>query len=214
MFDLLPSLSYSMSIVVMLVGGILLLRIAGKKSISQLTVTEAVIIIALGTLLILPISPKTVWGAIYGGFILAGGLIVISYLQIWFPFLRKWFTGTPSIIIRNGTIDLKVLKKNKMTTDELEMRLRQLQVSAISEVKIGVLEPSGILSIIQEEPKKAAQKEDIQLILDEIHSIKTAIHTLMNKDTLTSGQAINVEQSSKDPLFEDALQENSPVKYH
>lgn len=65
--------------------------------------------------------------------------------------------------------------------------------------------------IVKGEPKKTAQKEDIQLISDEIHRLKQAIHSLMNKDTLFTSQAISVQQPSSDPLFEDKLPRHSFV---
>ena len=42
-------------------SGILLLRISGRKSISQMTVAQTVVMISIGSLMIQPIVDKSLW---------------------------------------------------------------------------------------------------------------------------------------------------------
>lgn len=133
---------------------------------------------------------------------MVAGLIVVSYLQIWFPALRKWLTGVPTILISNGQPDLKQLKRSRMTIDQLEMRLRMQQIGNTSDVETAILEPSGMLSVVLKDTKKNAQKEDIQFILNELSLLKEAIRMQSNKDPfLTNGSEPKL-QPTMDYLFE------------
>lgn len=47
--------------ILIIVVGILLIRFSGRRSISQMTISQTVIMISIGTLLIQPIANKSVW---------------------------------------------------------------------------------------------------------------------------------------------------------
>lgn len=204
MFNFLPHLPFTLKFALILISGVVLLRITGKRSIAQLTVPEAVFMIAIGTVLVQPIAQKSEWSAVYGGGLLAVGMIVISYLQIWLPWLRKWIYGVPSVLVENGQMNVNQLKRCQMTTDELEMRLRQLDVGNVSDVKKGVLEPSGNLSVVLSENKKTAEKADIERVLSELQQLKSQ---------LSNGAVINTNPAAitayhQDTLFQEALNED------
>ena len=56
--------------VLIIVAGIILLHISGRKSISQMTVGQTVLMIAVGTLLIQPVASKNLWQTLLLSFIL------------------------------------------------------------------------------------------------------------------------------------------------
>ena len=161
-----PSLPYPLKILLLLLAGIFLLRTAGKKSLSQMTVAEAVMRIAVGTIVIGPLTLKTEWEAIYGGALLVIGIVFLMKMQIWFPKLRELFLGVPSVLIKDGKLRLDELKKARLTTDEIEMALRQQHIGSIEDVELAILEPNGLLSTTLKPGKDPATKEDIQKILD------------------------------------------------
>ncbi|HEX6923555.1 MAG TPA: YetF domain-containing protein, partial [Bacillales bacterium] len=156
-----------------------------------------------------PVAEKSEWMAVYGGILLAAGMILVSYLQIWMPWLRKWLFGVPSVIIRNGQIDVEELKRSRMTQDQLEMRLRQLQVGNILDVKSAVLEPSGQMSIVLSENKKTAEKGDIQKVMDELQQLKMQ---MAGSNGVMPGASVstsaNITAYSSDTLFQEAEQED------
>ncbi|MBR3118639.1 MAG: DUF421 domain-containing protein, partial [Oceanobacillus sp.] len=53
--------------IIIIVGGTFLLRIAGRKSISQMTLTQTVIMIGIGSLLIQPIAGEDIWSTLLVG---------------------------------------------------------------------------------------------------------------------------------------------------
>lgn len=116
----LPVLPYPLKVLLILASGIVLLHLAGKRSISQMTVPEVIFMIAIGTILIQPLGFKSEWGAVYGGVLLTIGLVLLAKIQIWFPIVRKFIFGLPSVVIKDGRIIMKELKKARMTTDDIE----------------------------------------------------------------------------------------------
>jgi uncharacterized membrane protein YcaP (DUF421 family) len=156
--------------VLVFVAGALLLRIAGRKSIAQLTVYEQVIMIGLGSLLVQPLVGKGLWDTLYAGSVLVLSMIVWEFLQVKFDFLETLFTGKAVVVIENGAIRYDNMKKLRMSVDQLEKRLRQHGISNIGDIQIATIEVSGQLGVELKPGKQPATKEDIQKVLDAIEA--------------------------------------------
>jgi uncharacterized membrane protein YcaP (DUF421 family) len=124
-------------------AGIILLRIAGRKSISQMTVATTVIMISIGTTIVQPIANHHLWKAVGSAAIFIVCLLFVEYLQVRFDWVERFMNGRSKIIIENGTVNAKNLRAIRMTADQLEMRLRQYGISNVSDVKFATLEPNG-----------------------------------------------------------------------
>ncbi|MGM0844761.1 MAG: DUF421 domain-containing protein [Bacillota bacterium] len=162
--------------VVIVIGGTLLLRVAGRKSISQMTLAQVVIMIGLGSLLVQPIVGKGVWATLLVGLTLVLTLVVMEFVQIKNDSLEKFVTGRSKVVIHNGVLQEKALKKMRLTVDQLEMKLRQSQVSKISDVHYATLEPNGQLGIILKQDKQPAAKEDIILLRQEVELLTQIVN--------------------------------------
>ncbi|MEF3312135.1 DUF421 domain-containing protein [Paenibacillus sp. GYB004] len=127
----------------LVIAGMLLLRIAGRKSISQMSVATTVIMISIGTTIVQPIANHELWKAIGSAAIFIVSLLIIEYLQLKFDWLENLISGRSKIIIENGQIISKHLRSLRITVDQLEMRLRQNGISNLSDVKFATLEPNG-----------------------------------------------------------------------
>ncbi|MFT9497770.1 DUF421 domain-containing protein [Anaerosolibacter sp.] len=126
-------------------AGMLLLRIAGRKSISQMTIAQSIIMISIGSLIVQPIAGKSVWRTLAVAVIFISFLILMEYLQVKFDSVEKFITGRSKVVIDNGQVVPENLKKLRLTVDQLEIRLRQLGIKKISDVKTATLEPNGQL---------------------------------------------------------------------
>lgn len=154
------------------IGCVLLLRLFGNRSISQMTVPELALTLLLGPLLILPTHPNTTGEALFGGLIVVLVMLLAGTIQTRFPRIGKWVQGVPLVLIDNGIADQTNIKKARLNMASLEMRLRQLKVENIADVKTAVLETNGELSVLLQEKKKNATKEDIEQILTLLQSQK------------------------------------------
>lgn len=127
----------------MFLSGVLLLRVAGRKSISQMTLAQTVVMISIGTIIIRPIVETSVWKTLIASVVFIGSLILLEYLQLKFYLIEKFITGKSKIVIQNGKIEKTNLRKLRFTVDQLEMRLRTNGITKISDVKMVTLEPNG-----------------------------------------------------------------------
>jgi uncharacterized membrane protein YcaP (DUF421 family) len=157
--------------ILIVLAGTLLLRIAGRKSISQMTLAQTVIMIGIGSLLIQPLAGKNIWTTIIVGAILVVTLVVMELLQVKFDKVEKFITGRAKVLINNGNLDEKGLKKVRLTVDQLEMKLRQNNVSSLQDVKWATLEPNGQIGFELKEEAKPALNKDIRLLQQQMNQI-------------------------------------------
>ena len=145
-----------------------LLRIMGKRELGQLSPFDFVIAIMIAELATIPMENLSVplLNGIIPIFVLAILEIFISCLALKSPFFRKIIDGTPSIIIKNGQIQVKELKKSRFNLDDLLSYLREKAVFDLKTVEYAILERSGKLSIILKSQKRALTPEDVGVSTD------------------------------------------------
>ena len=61
---------------------------------------------------------------------------------------RSLICGRPSVLIKNGVIDQREMKKNRFTFDELAEELRKKDITDMSTVKYAILETDGTVSTL------------------------------------------------------------------
>ncbi|MCT2536975.1 DUF421 domain-containing protein [Aquibacillus koreensis] len=126
-------------------AGIFLLRIAGRKSISQMTLAQTVIMISIGSIIIQPIVETSVPRTIMAASIFIFSLLIIEWLQVKFNFIEKLVTGKSKIVIQDGNVQYDQLRKSRLTVDQLEMFIRKNGITRLSDVKTATFEPNGQL---------------------------------------------------------------------
>lgn len=191
--------------ILIIIFGILLIRFSGRRSISQMTISQTVIMISIGTLLIQPVSEKNIWVTFLIASILIATLLIIEAIQMKWDFLETIFTGRAKVVIENGVINEKNLKKLRLSVDKLEMRLRQNGISSIEDLQWATIEPSGQLGYSFTNKKQLATKEDI----DEIHEILTALVSQLNIDTPVE-QTKDKSNKPSSNLFSEIEEGHSP----
>lgn len=157
--------------VLIIVAGIVLLHISGRKSISQMTIGQTVLMIAVGTLLIQPVANKNLWQTLLLSFILVLTLFLFELLALKWNFFEGVLRGRSKVVIENGILKISTMKKLRLTVDELEMHLRQSGIERIDDVKWATIEMSGQLGYVLIDRKQYATKEDIariQLTLEQM----------------------------------------------
>lgn len=167
----------------MIVGFFVLLvvvRLLGKKELSQVTPVDLIYLLVLGGLLEESIYDENVpfWEVPYAAFLWAILIFIFDFITRKFDELRPMLKGKPTILIRNGKLDIQELRKNKLESEQLRSLLRQQGIFTLTEVRYAVLEPSGEISVMQKtssssvtssRAKKNFRKKDSfsHLIIDE-----------------------------------------------
>lgn len=172
--------------------GVFALRVAGRKSLAQMTVAETVVMIAIGTILIEPLVGKELYRAYAAVTLIVGALVALEHLQMRWSFLERLFTGKSITVIQNGTIQYENLRKIRMTINQLEMHLRQASIGSFSEVKYATIEPNGQLGFALEERAQPVTKGDIANLIARIDRIEQ--YLLKGKDAEIQQPSVAIQK--------------------
>ena len=146
----------------------IILEFAGRKSISQFTMIQAVVIIAIGETIFLPITEKNfgIVKTIVIAVTLILFLIVFEWLEMKFNFLERVFTKKAVIVVEDGHLQINALKKNRMSIDQLEIQLRSLGISNYEEMKTVTIETNGHIGYEYKDMYKPITKFEMLQILN------------------------------------------------
>ncbi len=129
---------------------IILARIIGKKLLAQMTFFDFVIGITIGT-----IGGAFVTTEVKGYYVLISPIfltllvLLTGYLSLRSVPARKFIEGEPLVIIQNGKIYEKNMRKIRYNVDDLLMQLREKGVFNMSQVEFAIIEPHGQLSVLK-----------------------------------------------------------------
>lgn len=142
---------------------LLLSRLLGKKQIRQITAFNYISSIAFGaSAAYVAFNPLVKFHyALITMFIWGGLSYGTEMLAQKSRKIRLLLEGEPTVVIKEGKILEKSLRKEKMNVEELTMLLRQEHIFSLTEVDYAILEPDGQLSILKKTNHLPASKHDI-----------------------------------------------------
>lgn len=136
--------------VAMYVTTVVGVRLAGRRTIAQLSAFDLVITVALGSLVAntaVSEDPSYVQGAT-ALITLLSLQVGIGWLRKRIPLLRRLVVFAPEVVVRDGVTQLPTgLMTSQLTEDELASRLRQQGVFDRSGLAVVILEPTGQVSV-------------------------------------------------------------------
>lgn len=154
-------------------------RIMGRKQISQLTYFDYIVGITIGSTASIASVDKHVsmFEGVLSIAIWSALTIFISHVTLKNIKLRLLIDSEPLMIIENGKVNYRNMKKARYNIGDLLMQLRDKDIFYITEVEVAILEPNGTLSVLKksqyaqvtigdlniEKPKAAMM---VELILD------------------------------------------------
>lgn len=139
------------------------IRLMGKRQIGDLQPSDLVVTILISEIAAIPIQDTEI-PIIYG--ILATATLVIlevltSIIAMKSINFRRIIYGRSAVIIENGTIDQKMLKKLRITVPDLMEVLRNQEVFDINEIAFAILETNGQMSVLLKPQFQTASVSDV-----------------------------------------------------
>ena len=141
---------------------ILGIRLMGKRQVGELEPSELVLDLIIADLAAVPMQD-------FGIPLLAGVLpiltllcltMILSVLTMRSVRFRAVLCGRPSVIVKDGRVDQREMRRNRFTVDELHEELRAQGITDLNAVKYAILETSGRVSVLlkaAEQPVTAGQ---------------------------------------------------------
>lgn len=139
-------------------------RLTGPRQISELTFYDYIVGISIGSIAAMAVERNinmvdmAVSMVVFGGF-----AVLFAFLTTKSMTLRKMFSGKPSIMIYNGKIIEKALKKNNYDINDLLLNCRLQGYFKYEDIAFAVLETNGQLSIMPKADKAPLTPYDMAL---------------------------------------------------
>jgi len=140
-------------------------RLLGKQTVSQMTYHDFVVTITLGA-----IAGNLAFNTYYRLWHLLASLLLFSAIAYFLSHVslksrksRKWISGKPTVVIENGKILEQNLRKLKLTLDTLNQELREKDIFNIEEVEYAVLELNGRLSVLKKPEYRQVIRKDLAI---------------------------------------------------
>jgi uncharacterized membrane protein YcaP (DUF421 family) len=125
-------------------------RVIGRRELSQLAPFDIILLIVAGDAIQQGLTQDDY--SLTGSVLVVGTFAVLQLITSYSSFrierLRPLLEGEPIVIIQNGTILDRNLKRERLTKEEVEEEARQQQISSLEDVEWAVLENSGKISFL------------------------------------------------------------------
>ena len=131
----------------------LVVRIVGKRELSEMAPFDFVILVVMGDLIAEAVIAEdtSVTGAVVA--VATFGLLTVamSWLSWRMPKRRSFFEGVPTLLIRDGRIVEESLRIERLNEADLLAAARENGIESLESVKWAVLEQDGAFSFFADE---------------------------------------------------------------
>ncbi|HEY9580477.1 MAG TPA: YetF domain-containing protein [Rhizorhapis sp.] len=140
----------------------LLLRLLGKRELSQMTPFEFVVLVVMGDLIQQGVTQNdfSVTGATLAIVTFAFWGLLLSWVAYLFPRVEDMLDGEPRLIISHGKLLKENFRRDRLTKAEIETEMRLAGIASISDVTWAVLEPEGKISFIKSQETDESRQTD------------------------------------------------------
>ncbi len=127
---------------------VLTVRLMGKRQIGEMEPAEFVVTMLIANLAAIPMQDSAIplLSGLVPILVILGVELVLAVATLRSIRLRQIFCGKPVILMENGKILEKNLRRTRVNLDELTMHLREKDIFDLSSVKYAILETNGQLS--------------------------------------------------------------------
>lgn len=149
--------------IILFAVSLLLVRFMGKRTIAQLSPFDLIVVIIMGSAIAIPLEDdkiKLTYGIV--------PVIVMSVLNYGLSLiitknrkLENLFQGTSTVLVRDGEVIIRNMKKERITLADLLILLREKNIANINEIEEATIEPNGKLSIIKKKEAQSVTPKDL-----------------------------------------------------
>lgn len=133
----------------------LLAKLMGHKQIAEMDVFDYIAGITIGSIAAeLATELEQPWKPLLAMVIYGGVTFGFSVITSKWPRLRKYINGTPTVILDNGKLYRKNMKKAKLDLSEFMVMCREAGYFNLSDIQTAVFEYNGKLAILPVSDKR------------------------------------------------------------
>jgi uncharacterized membrane protein YcaP (DUF421 family) len=130
---------------------LLLTRIVGRRELNTLEPFDLILLVTIGDLVQQGVTQNdfSITGMTLAVGTIAMLTVLFSFLSWRFQVLRPVLEGQPVILIEDGNVIEKNLRRNRLTQEEIAAEARNQQIDSFEKIRWAVLETSGKISFIE-----------------------------------------------------------------
>ncbi len=139
------------------------MRLMGKRQLGDMQPIELVVTLLIADLAAIPMQePGTpLVTGIVAIFVLVALEILFSILRMKSPGFGRLVSGSPMVVIKNGKPLKNILRRLRLTNEDLTDTLRTQGVFNLQEVDTAIVETNGKISVFLKPDKQPACKGDL-----------------------------------------------------
>ena len=128
-------------------------RVVGRRELSSMEPFDMILLIVMGDIAQQGITQNdySVTGLVIVVSVMLTLTVVVAVLNYRFAWLRPVLEGGLVVLIEDGRILHKNLRRERLTVEEVESAARVQQIGSLDDVRLAVLETSGQISFIPKE---------------------------------------------------------------
>ena len=129
---------------------LLVTRAVGRRELSSMEPFDLILLVVIGDLVQQGVtqSDYSLTGATIVLVTMAVLVVATAWLSFRFTRLRPVLEGEPTLLISDGEILTRNLRRERMTVDEVRAEARQQSIGSLRDIKYAVLETNGKISFI------------------------------------------------------------------
>ena len=153
--------------VILYVFIIVMLRLMGKRQIGDMQPSELVVTLVVANLASIPMqnTSQPLLSGIAPVLALVSLELGVSVLMMKSRSLRRLVCGSPVVVIEDGRLLQKQMKRLRLTTDDLCAQLRQQNIFSLEDVQYCIMETNGILSVLEKPHKRKPCADDLDILI-------------------------------------------------
>ena len=125
-------------------------RAVGRRELSQMEPMDLILLVVIGDMVQQGVtqSDESVTGTLIVISTLAALTVGTSYVSFRIRRLRPLLEGDPIVLIADGEVNERALRRQRITDDELASEARQQSIGSLKDVRYAILESGGKISFI------------------------------------------------------------------
>jgi len=129
---------------------VLLTRIVGRRELGSLEPFDVILLVVIGDMVQQGVtqSDMSVTGALLAISTIGLLTVLVSWVNYRFRRLRTVFEGEPLVLLQDGQVLERNLRRERLTVEEITALARLQQIDSLDKVAWAILEKSGQISFI------------------------------------------------------------------
>jgi uncharacterized membrane protein YcaP (DUF421 family) len=164
---------------------VILLRLAGKRELAQLNTLDLAVVMLLSNVVQNAVigNDNSLIGGIYGATVLitVNALFVRlqAYLSDRTPRLERVLEGSPSVLIRDGKLQIQTLRRLALRPADVIASSRKQGAEHVRDVHEMVIAPGGGILVELKESEEGADRGDVERIRADLARIQERLDVLL-----------------------------------